>query len=295
MWRCFISKSFVITKVVESSPECTLEVGGVIRVQEVLGRGGSSVVCGCDDARFAVKLGDVSFEDAFDTEFAMLRELHAAGAHVLPAYAFGHARFNTRNIVFIVMDRGHLLSGGIDATAVLDVARDVATTLQFMHARGTCHCDVKPDNVLFSSNYRTACLIDFGIAVRDSAPVSAYTQTRWYRSPQLVSAYLAHTDATALDAQRADMWAFGCTLFQLCVGVPLFTGKNMQDMAMQHAARAAHIRDILREQMCTAWENSGSSTDKNIERVMDVVCACVCYDDDARASAADVLKLCTES
>ncbi|EJD49987.1 kinase-like protein, partial [Auricularia subglabra TFB-10046 SS5] len=55
--------------------------------------------------------------------------------------------------------------GGFDESRAQGLARDLASGLEYLHARGIIHRDVKPPNVLFTDALATrAKIADFGIS-----------------------------------------------------------------------------------------------------------------------------------
>ena len=85
------------------------------------------------------------------------------------------------------------------------------------------HCDLKPENVLFTDASRTAVkIIDFGSACIDSKSGFVYVQSRFYRSPEVVL-------GLPYD-QAVDMWSFGCILAELVTGRPLFPAVDEHEL-----------------------------------------------------------------
>ncbi|MGP0084384.1 MAG: serine/threonine-protein kinase, partial [Steroidobacteraceae bacterium] len=58
--------------------------------------------------------------------------------------------------------------GGLSVEKALDLARQLAETLVYMHGEGVVHRDLKPENVLVTAEGRTR-IMDFGIALDESA------------------------------------------------------------------------------------------------------------------------------
>ena len=100
-----------------------------------------------------------------------------------------------------------------------DLLRQIATQmlqgLNHLSKINIIHCDLKPENVLFTDAARTAVkIIDFGSACTEYKQGFTYVQSRFYRSPEVVL-------GLPYD-QAVDMWSFGCILAELVTGRPLF-------------------------------------------------------------------------
>ncbi|AAZ12306.1 glycogen synthase kinase-3 alpha, putative [Trypanosoma brucei brucei TREU927] len=103
----------------------------------------------------------------------------------------------------------------------------LARALAFLHARGICHRDVKPNNILVDQETGVVKLCDFGSAKKMQAVGGEgpreknvpYIFSRYYRAPELLlgSQYYHF---------HVDMWAFGCVLAELLCGKVLFKGSS---------------------------------------------------------------------
>ncbi|MEO5903507.1 MAG: serine/threonine-protein kinase, partial [Gemmatimonadaceae bacterium] len=128
----------------------------------------------------------------------------------------------------------------------ISILRDVARALQYAHAEGIIHRDIKPDNVLLSGD--AAVVTDFGIAkaisvAQTSQPDQAdqpAAQSGWTLTKAGFSvgtpAYMAPEQAAA-DAidHRADLYSWGLVAYELLAGSHPFAGKTtaVQLMAAQ--------------------------------------------------------------
>lgn len=112
-----------------------------------------------------------------------------------------------------------------------EVAFEVAGALGFAHSRGVVHRDVKPGNVLISSN-GVAKVTDFGIARALSSPsedltaAGAVMGTASYFSPEQAQGF-------AVDA-RSDLYSLGVVLFEMVAGRTPFAGDSPVAIAYKH-------------------------------------------------------------
>jgi serine/threonine protein kinase len=95
--------------------------------------------------------------------------------------------------------------------------------IEFISSLGLCHCDVKPDNVLFTDERSTTVkLIDFGNCCLVGDQMAQYTQSRYYRAPEVAL-------GLGFDS-RADVWSVGCVAAELFLGLPLFPAVNQSHL-----------------------------------------------------------------
>ncbi len=123
---------------------------------------------------------------------------------------------------------------GMAEQDVCAIVTAVAGALDYAHARGLLHRDVKPANILLThpdEDDRRILLADFGVA-RQLADISGITETNVavgtvaYAAPeQLVG--------SNIDG-RADQYALAASAFHLLTGVPPFQNSNPVAVISQH-------------------------------------------------------------
>lgn len=128
-----------------------------------------------------------------------------------------------------------IASGPLPIAESLAIARQVADALEAAHERAIVHRDLKPPNIKVRPD-GTVKVLDFGLAKaltvglgRDGATNDA-TVAHLTEPGTIVgtAAYMAPEQAQGLPIdRRADMWAFGCVLFEMLTGQRLFDGESL--------------------------------------------------------------------
>jgi tRNA A-37 threonylcarbamoyl transferase component Bud32 len=224
---------------------------GQYRVTGTIGRGGMGVVHAAEHAllgrRAAIKVLRSELtrnEDSvtrFFNEARALAAIHHPG--IVEVYDFG---WTPDGAAFLVMEHleGESLTRRSARTpfrwqAALAIARQIAGALAAAHAKGIVHRDLKPDNVFLVPDPEVPGgerikLLDFGIAKLAAASSTSHSVTRTgavigtptYMAPE-------QCRGVAVD-HRADLYALGCVIYELCCGRPPFVGEGAGDVLAAH-------------------------------------------------------------
>jgi serine/threonine protein kinase len=214
---------------------------GRFEVDRMLGRGSMGAVLLAKDPAIdrvvAIKLVQtaahlsVAQRDKYRERF--YREASAAGQLLHPAIAtvfdVGHTDDGTP---FLVMEyvKGETLRELLEKrkpalAESLRIARDVLEALSFAHAQGIVHRDVKPSNIMVTSEGRGK-IMDFGIAHVMGSELTAggdLLGSPYYMAPE----QLAKGPITA----RTDLFSFAVVLYRTLTGVLPFTGDSFAAVA----------------------------------------------------------------
>src|SRR5262245_38530959 len=233
-------------------------LGDAYRLERELGGGGMARVFLATDAalgrRVVVKV--IAPELALGVNVDRFkREIHLAARlqhpHIVPVLSAGQVRSSSGDDVlpYYVMPfvageslRARLADRGpLPLAEAVSVLRDLAKALEYAHANGVVHRDIKPDNLVIAGS--AAAVLDFGIAKALAAATTAgarrpdqgdrssedSTQALTQLGNSIgTPAYMAPEQAAgdpAID-HRADLYAFGCTAYELVTGQPPFAGRS---------------------------------------------------------------------
>src|SRR5262245_45004631 len=129
--------------------------------------------------------------------------------------------------------------GALPLDEALGFARQIAEALEAAHEKGIVHRDLKPANIKITPEGRVKVL-DFGLA---KIYESSTTPQNLSNSPTLsaaqtaggvilgTAAYMSPEQARGKDVdRRADIWAFGCVLYEMLTGRQAFAvGPTVSD------------------------------------------------------------------
>jgi tetratricopeptide (TPR) repeat protein/TolB-like protein len=108
--------------------------------------------------------------------------------------------------------------GAIGEAEALAIGRQVADALDYAHRRGVVHCDIKPSNLMITDG-NVVKVLDFGIALMESAAATTATRSTTERVVRGTPAYMAPELFSGRRASPStDVYALGVTLFELVTG-----------------------------------------------------------------------------
>ena len=227
-------------------------LAGRYEVRSLIGRGGMAEVHLGFDTRLsrvvAIKMlrRDLAQDSIFQARFR--REAQSAASlnhpNIVAVYDTGEeiiedATGRSIAVPYIVMEyvEGHTVKDLIsDGTAVpineaIEIVSGVLSALQYSHANHLVHRDIKPGNIMLTSDGKVK-VMDFGIAraLTDSQATMTQTNavvgTAQYLSPE-------QARGETVDA-RSDLYSTGVVLFELLTGRPPFKGDSAVAVAYQH-------------------------------------------------------------
>ena len=128
-----------------------------------------------------------------------------------------------------------LKTGPLEVAEALRVCAQIAEALEAAHERGVIHRDLKPANVKVTPEGQVKVL-DFGLAKVQSAGADLSKDGTVSAAGMETGAILGTVGYMSPDQargkqvdKRADIWAFGCVLYELLTGQRAFAGATVSD------------------------------------------------------------------
>jgi serine/threonine-protein kinase len=201
---------------------------GRYRIEGVLGAGAMAVVyAGFDpeiQRRVAIKClrsavaADPAYRARFVTEARAVG--HLTHPHIVTLFDVGEMEDGRP---YIAMERlsGDTLASRVaregfpSLPVILGLVEQIAGALDYAHAQGVVHQDIKPENIMLSDGWQHAKVSDFGIAERRDPRTPGTPRREVGGTPAFMAP--EHLSGERTDA-RSDLFSLGVVLFWLLGG-----------------------------------------------------------------------------
>jgi Tol biopolymer transport system component len=227
-------------------------------IVERIGAGGMGEVYRARDTKLDRDVALKLLPDLFakDTErlsrFEREAKLLASLNHPNIAAIHGLEQSDSKRFLVLELVHGEDLSkriarGAISLDETLAISSQIAEALEAAHEQGVVHRDLKPGNVVADADGRVKVL-DFGLAKAfdsDASDANDLSQSPTIMTGGTVQGVILGTAAYMSPEQargkrvdkRADVWAFGCVMFEMLTGKQCFTGETVSDTLASVLAR----------------------------------------------------------
>jgi WD40 repeat protein len=227
---------------------------GTYRLVEKIGEGGMGVVWRATDTTLgrdvAIKVLPDLFAEDPDRLARFEREAKVLASLNHPGIATIHGLHRAEGLHFLAMElvpgtnlATRLAAGPLPSDEAIAIALKVAEALEAAHDHGIVHRDLKPANIQVAPDGRIK-ILDFGLAKAWDADPAGSSSSLASMSPTLTTpaatraglilgtaAYMSPEQAKGKPVdRRADIWAFGCVLYEMLGGRRPFLGDGVSEV-----------------------------------------------------------------
>ncbi len=127
--------------------------------------------------------------------------------------------------------RRHIKDRDLGMRKMIEVMYKLCTGLDYLHAHGIVHRDIKPGNFMLTRDHRKVKIFDFGLSKSSSS-----WRTRFMREAGGTRAYMPPEQLRNKNAKldtRSDIFSFGVTMYELFAGRHPCAGSNAKEIQKQ--------------------------------------------------------------
>jgi len=183
-----------------------------------------------DSRRYLVR--ELRREARYESEFSHPNIIKGRGFFSKPVrHHYIMDFFPSKSMRFRMMDEGDHIVRQYRKKIMIEIGEALA----YVHEMGVVHRDIKPENILVNSAGDSK-LIDFALASGYDLLSRMFVRrrvqgTHSYMSPEQIM-------NKSVD-NRADIYSFGATIFEMVVGHPPFTGLSEAEILRRHLSEPA--------------------------------------------------------
>ncbi len=252
---------------------------GSYEVLAAIGIGGMGEVYRARDTRLdrdvALKILPDAFSNDPDRLARFEREAKTLAAlnhpHIAQVHGFEGSRDAGAPLLVMELIDGPTLADRIEQSPIpideaLAIARQIVEALEAAHGAGIVHRDLKPANIKLRPD-GVVKVLDFGLAKAHGTGATGATGATCgaITSPAMTAAGLILGTAAYMSPEqakghlvdrRADIWAFGCVLYEMLTGTRLFAADDVSET----------LAAVLRQEM--EWKRLPPGTPPAIRRLL---------------------------
>lgn len=229
---------------------------GPFKIERELGRGGMGVVYLATDTKLdrlvAIKALPADLAAAPDRLARFQREAKVLAALNHPNVGAIHGLEQLDGQQYLVLEyidgetlADRLRAGPLPVAEAISLAKQIAEALEAAHEKGVIHRDLKPGNVMVTTE-GVVKVLDFGLARTDDGSSSTTHDAVRPDSPTVVSparhsptipgvimgtaGYMSPEQARGKSVdKRSDIFSFGCVLYEMLTSACPFPGETVTD------------------------------------------------------------------
>ena len=174
----------------------------------------------------------------------------------------------------------------LNFTSKLNILKDIAKVLEYMHVNNIIHRDLKPENILLDKKNKPY-LIDYGISKICANKKNVLTQTKGtlnYLAPESleVKNFTENEEVISIVSPKVDVWAFGCLMSYIFSGETPWE-KILNEKKGKYYSNISYFKNII-NQMDFPIPNSIL----HLKKICELIKLCTIVDENRRISMTEV-------
>jgi serine/threonine protein kinase len=169
--------------------------------------------------KYAIKIG-CSLDILLESTFIDRLKQNGGSEYVINTYIppITYEHVSSLIMPFYDTDLRHIINSkqSLRNAHIQRILGNILEGLAHTHSLGIIHCDIKPANILVQGDPLKCILTDYGISKKEGLNKGDHSCTRWYRPPEIIQ--------KKQYSFPADMWSFGCIIYELITYDVLFKG-----------------------------------------------------------------------
>jgi serine/threonine protein kinase len=163
----------------------------------------------------------------------------------------------------------------------LNIIKDIANVLEYMHVNHIIHRDLKPENIILD-NKNKPYLIDYGISKICANKKNVMTSTKgtlYYLAPESfeVKHFTENEEVISIVTPKVDVWAFGCLVSYI------FSGEIPWENELNECNNIALYKNIINHK-----EFPIPSSISHMNKICEIIKLCTIIDEKRRISMTEV-------
>ena len=174
----------------------------------------------------------------------------------------------------------------LNFTTKLNILKDIAKVLEYMHVNNIIHRDLKPENIILDKKNKPY-LIDYGISKICANKKNVLTQTKGtlnYLAPESleVKNFTENEEVISIVSPKVDVWAFGCLMSYIFSGETPWE-KILNEKKGKYYSNISYFKNII-NQMDFPIPNSIL----HLKKICELIKLCTIVDENRRISMTEV-------
>ena len=174
----------------------------------------------------------------------------------------------------------------LNFTNKLNILKDIANVLEYMHVNNIIHRDLKPENIILDKNNKPY-LIDYGISKICANKKNVLTSTKgtlYYLAPESleVKNFTENEEVISIVTPKVDVWAFGCLMSYI------FSGETPWEKILNEKKTKCYANIFYYKNIINQIDFPIPNSILKLKKICELIKLCTIVDENRRISMTEV-------